>query len=569
MKFCYPHGPKLQGVLAMTLRSRLISLFRSSALLALLIVAVSAQSPAQWGGELRFCLRTDPKTFHPVLVNDPAAETIRYLTGGVLIRLNRLTQELEPELAESWKVSQGGRRIQFRLREGIRFSDGTSFSAADVSHTVRALLDPNVRSPTADSLRTASITAEVQIQVLNPIEVVITFPAAVAGIERHFDQVAIVSASSPKKELAVLGPFVLAEHKPGSHVLLRRNPHYWKLDASGRRLPYLDTIRMDIVQNPQAELLRFSRGQIDLITNVSPEHYKQIAGAKPQMAHDAGPSLDNEILWFNQVSHAPLPAHKKEWFRSREFRRAISSAINREDLCRLVYLGFAEPAAGIFAPANRFWFNQNLRPHAFDSKGAVEQLHRAGFRLAKGVLRDAKGHPVEFSVITNAETKTRERMAALIQSDLKKIGIQLNVVTLDFPSLIERISKTFNYEACLLGLTNLDLDPNGQMNVWLSSSSLHQWNPSQKAPATPWEAEIDKLMLAQASTPDAAKRKAAFDRVQEIVWEQAPFIYLVNKNALSLASEKLRHFKAVALRPQTYWNIERLSLDNKLAEQRR
>jgi peptide/nickel transport system substrate-binding protein len=559
----------LGGVLAVTLHSRLMSLFRRSALLALLILAISAQSPAQWGGELRFCLRTDPKTFHPVLVNDPAAETIRYLTGGVLIRLNRLTQELEPELAESWKVSQGGRRIQFRLRGGIRFSDGASFSAVDVAHTVRALLDPNVRSPTADSLRTASGSAEVQIQVLNPIEVVITFPAAVAGIERHFDQVAIVSASSPQKERAVLGPFFVAEHKPGSHVLLRRNPHYWKSDASGRRLPYLDAIRMDIVQNPQAELLRFSRGQIDLITNVSPEHYRQIAGTKPQLAHDAGPSLENEMLWFNQVSHAPLPAHKQEWFRSREFRRAISSAINREDLCRLVYLGFAEPAAGIFAPANRFWFNQKLRPHAFDSKGALEQLHRAGFRSENGVLRDAQGHPVEFSVITNAETRTRERTAALIQADLKKIGIQLNVVTLDFPSLIERISKTFNYEACLLGLTNVDLDPNGQMNVWLSSSSLHQWNPSQKTPATPWEAEIDKLMLTQASTPDAAKRKVAFDRVQEIVWEQAPFIYLVNKNALSLATDKLRHFKAVALRPQTYWNIERLSLDNKLAEQRR
>ena len=112
------------------------------------------------------------------------------------------------------------------------------------------------------------------------------------------------------------------------------------------------------------------------------------------------------------------------------------------------------------------------------------------------------------------------------------MGIRLNVVTLDFPSLIERISQTFNYEACLLGLTNLDLDPSAQMNVWLSSAANHQWNPNQKAPATPWEAEIDKLMHAQAAEPRPEVRKRLFDRVQQIVWEQAPFLYLVTKNSL-------------------------------------
>src|SRR5208337_4835508 len=138
--------------------------------------------------------------------------------------------------------------------------------------------------------------------------------------------------------------------------------------------------------------------------------------------------------------------------------------------------------------------------------------------------------------ITNAGNKVRERLAVMMQDDLSKIGIHLNVVTLDFPSLIERISHSFSYEACLLGLVNVDLDPSSQMNVWLSSASNHQWNPEEKAPATEWEAEIDKLMRAQASTTDNKKRKEYFDRVQEIVAEQAPFLYLVNKNALSAIS---------------------------------
>jgi peptide/nickel transport system substrate-binding protein len=151
-------------------------------------------------------------------------------------------------------------------------------------------------------------------------------------------------------------------------------------------------------------------------------------------------------------------------------------------------------------------------------------------------------------------------MAVMIQEDLQKIGVHVNVVTLDFPSLIARMTQTFDYEAILLGLTNVDLDPNGEMNLWLSSSDNHQWNPQQKTPETAWEAEIDKLMRAQASSRDAAKRKEAFDRVQEIVYEQAPFIFLINKNALSAVSTAVHGAHPVILHPQTFWNAEQLTV---------
>ena len=169
-------------------------------------------------------------------------------------------------------------------------------------------------------------------------------------------------------------------------------------------------------------------------------------------------------------------------------------------------------------------------------------------------------------MITNAGNKNRERMATMIQQDLSGIGIHMNVVTLDFPSLIERITRSFDYEACLLGLVNDDLDPNSQMNVWLSSSDTHQWNPSEKTPATPWEKEIDTLMRAQASTLDIKKRKQAIDRVQEIVWEQEPFIYLVNKDAMSAVSPSLHNAHPVVLRPQVYWNIDQLTLGTEVAK---
>src|SRR5258707_552654 len=359
---------------------------------------------SQSGGELRFCLRSEPKTFDPLLVDDHSSLSIRYLTGGVLVRANRKTQDLEPELAESWKVSKDGKQITFKLRRGITFSDGSPFSSEDVAFTMQRLMDPALHSSTGDAFRSGS--GAVSTKIIAPDQIAIIFPAPLAGLERLFDQVAIMSAHSPKKEAAVLGPFLVAEYKAGSSVLLRRNPNYWKKDSQGHRLPYLDSIRLDIQSNRDVEMLRFKRGELDLI-------------------------------------------------------------------------------------------------NVLDS---------------------------------NAGKKPRERMAVMVQEDLGKLGIKVNVVTLDFPSLIERISQKFNYEAAMLGFRNVDLDPNGQMNIWLSSAEDHAWNPQQKSPETAWEAEIDRLMRAQAYTADPKKRKENFDRVQERVAEQTQFIYLVNLNALSAVS---------------------------------
>ena len=520
---------------------------------------LSAVAFSQSGGELRFCLHSEPKTFDPLLVDDDSSLSIRYLTGGVLVRVNRHTQDIEPELAESWKVSKDGKQIIFKLRHGIAFSDGTPFSAEDVAFTMQRLMDPALHSTTGDAFRSGN--GAVSTKVIAPDQVSITFPASLAGIDRLFDQVAIMSAHSPKKEAAVLGPFVVAEYKAGSSLLLRRNPNYWKKDSQGRRLPYLDSIRLDIQSNRDVEMLRFKRGELDLINAIDTDYFDRLAASSPQMAHDAGASLDYDFMWFNQVASAPIPEYKRAWFRSTNFRRAISQAINREDLSRVVFNSHAQPAVGPVSPGNKFWFNSRLKPEPYRPDAALQRLQADGFHLQNGTLRDKNDKVVEFSIVTNAGNKSRERMAVMVQEDLGKLGIKVNVVTLDFPSLIERISQKFNYEAAMLGFRNVDLDPNSQMTIWLSSAENHAWNPQQKSPETAWEAEIDQLMHAQASTADVKKRKESFDRVQEIAAEQAPFIYLVNQNALSAVSNAVEGANPGILHPQTFWNAERLTLN--------
>jgi len=389
--------------------------------------------------------------------------------------------------------------------------------------------------------------------------VTIRWPSPLAGGVRLFDQVCIMSRHSPLKERAVLGPFMIGEHRPGAWLRLERNPHYWKM-KSGRRLPYLDSIRLDILQNRDVELMRFRKGELHLISSVDPEQFEELSRAQPGLVRDAGASLEDDFLWFNLAPAAPLPAHEKAWFASRNFRLAVSHSIRRDDLCRIVYRGHAVPGVGPSPPVNRYWFNRKLAPHAFDLDLSRRLLAEDGFRRPGGALCDRDGHPVEFSLITNAGNKARERMASMLQQDLAALGIKLNLVPLDFPSLLDRIGKTLAYESCLLGFNNHDLDPDSQANLWLSSSSNHAWYPREPSPATPWEAEIDRLMRAQASTADGQKRKALFDRVQEIVSEQAPVIYLLNRNALVGIAPTVRNVQPSALHPRLVWNVDEIYL---------
>ena len=283
-----------------------------------------------------------------------------------------------------------------------------------------------------------------------------------------------------------------------------------------------------------------------------------LSAKAPGAVKDLGPTLNTEQMWFNQAAGAPLPEWEKKWFASRGFRMAMSQALKRGDMVRIAYDGHATVAGSFVSPANVVWHNAAVGPVKEDRTAALNLLGQEGFRMAAGKLLDREGHPVRFSLLTNAGNRSREKMAALIQQDLAGIGVEVNVVTLDFPALIERLMHTQNYEAALLGLSNVEPDPSTMENIWLSSSPTHQWNPGEKTPATPWEAELDKLMAVQASAANMADRKRAVDRVQEIVAEQQPFIYLVYPNALYAVSPKLEGTVLTVLQPGVVSQIEEM-----------
>lgn len=536
----------------------------------------------QYGGKLIASLRSEPKTLNPVSAVDTPSRKVLALMNADLIHINRYTQGTEPALAKSWKVSSDGRRYTLQLRRGIRFSDGQPFDADDVVFTFQVFLDEKTHSPQRDLLVVGGKPLAVRKIDSHTIQFDTAQPDAAA--ERLFDSIALLPRHKLERayrdgtldqawnltvhpeQIAGLGPFRLKEYVPGQRIVLGRNPHYWKVDRCGNRLPYLDEVVFLVVPSEEAEVIRFRAGDTDLISGLSPENFSALAreqAARGYELHDLGPALQYEFLFFNlnelKSSSLNQIARKQKWFELINFRQAVSAAIDRESIIHLVYQGRASPLWAHVTPGNKSWVNSALPRPPRSLPRARELLTGAGFSWkSDGTLIDGQGQSVDFAIATAVGNTLRAKMATIVQDDLAQLGMQVHIVPLEFGSLMNRVFQTFDYEACLLGLVSGDADPNPEMNVWLSNGATHLWDLSKGHPDTAWQAEIDRLMVEQLTTLSYKDRKRAYDRVQQLVADNLPLICLVSPNVLVGAKKKLGNFRPANLNDYTLWNVEQL-----------
>jgi peptide/nickel transport system substrate-binding protein len=229
-------------------------------------------------------------------------------------------------------------------------------------------------------------------------------------------------------------------------------------------------------------------------------------------------------------------------------------------MARVVFSGRATPAAGPVSPANSFWRDPRLPESRYDPVGARALLAEAGFAWdAEGRMRDGGGREVRFTVLTNAGNESHARLGAFIQEDLAKIGVHASTSVVEGSSLFARITGTFDYEACLLGITQTDPDPSAEMGLWLSRAPLHLWNPGQETPQTDWEARVDELMESQMEALDPTARRARFFEVQRIIYDQLPVLDLVVPHGLLGAARRVGNLSPTPL-AHALWNAEEISV---------
>lgn len=527
--------------------------------------------PGRFGGKLTVAQRAEPKTFNPVTALDAASKEVIGRMTADLITINRATQEAEPSLAKSWSASKDGLHYTLRLRDGLQFSDGHACDAADVVFTFEVYLDEKLGSTQRGQLTVGG--QPVKVTQLDARRVRFDFAARYAAAERIFDGVPILprhqlerawkegrlaqswSLGVKPNEIAGLGAFRLKEYRPGERIVLERNPYYWKFDGAGRRLPYLDELDFLFIPSEEAQVLRFQSGELDVLNRVGSRNSEILTSKSGSAAglSDLGPSLEYAFLFFNQG------APRERWFREAAFRQAVSSAIDRESIVRLVFHGRAAGLWGHVPPGNRLWIDAAIPKPARSLERSKDLLRGAGYRWdGDGKLLDAAGKRVEFSIITTAGNSDRQQMAAIVQEDLRKLGMDVTITPLESRALIDRVTRSRQYDACVLALGGGTGDPNSEMNVWLSSGATHLWNPAEKIPATVWEAEIDDLMNRQMTTLEPGQRRKLYNRVQEIVADQLPVIPLVSPHVLVAAKPVVGNFHPAVLDHYTLWNAEYL-----------
>ena len=538
-----------------------------------------ATSQPQRGGELVASLRSEPANYNRYFEASAATDLMAVLTQARLVRVNRATDALEPGLAERWESAPDGRTHTLHLRKGIKFSDGAPFSADDV------LFSFAVAYETAGSRVGDSVTAagqRLEVTSTDPSTVVIRLPVAFGPGLRILDNLPILPRhkldaafksgtiqkawvpSTPLSEIAGLGPFVLSEHVAGQRLVFTRNPHYWRRTPEGSELPYLETLRVEIIPDQNAEALRLESGATDLMSNadIRPDDYarfKRLADQGRLKLLDAGVGLDPNVLWFNLKPGTA--ADRKPWLRRSEFRQALSYGVDREAIANTVYLGAAVPVSSPVTPRFGPWYSTDVPTYPHDPARARRLLATIGMtdKNGDGQLEDESGAPVRFSVLVQKDATIRERTVSLLQEQLRRLGIAIDVVGMDLGSIGKRW-MTGEYDSIFHGFQVSATDPAMTLDFWLSSGSTHFWNPGQSNPATPWEASIDDLMRKQSSSTDMAERQRLFVEVQRVFAEHVPALYFVAPKVTIALSPRVMNAMPAPQVPQLLWSADTLAV---------
>ncbi|MBZ5523290.1 MAG: ABC transporter substrate-binding protein [Acidobacteriia bacterium] len=542
----------------------------------------STATPGWPGGRLSIATRAEPKTFNPVIAIDQPSILIFRRMMADLIHINRSTLKTEPALAKSWTVSADGRQFTLELRKGLKFSDGVPFDADDVVFSFKVYEDEKVQAPQRSLLMVAG--QPIRAEKINAWRVRFFLASPYAAAERVFDSIAMLprhllekdyaegrmaqawGLNTPPEKIAGLGPFRLKKFVPGERTILERNPYYWKVDAKGQQLPYLEELTFLFVPSQDAEVVRFRAGDTQITGSLSAETFNALLKDQSEAGLklvDAGPGLEYNFLLFNLNSDTegrfPEVVRHQKWFSDVRFRQAVSAAVDRDAIVRLVYQGRASALATHVTSALKLWINPAIPAPTRSLERARQLLKSAGFSWDReGALTDASGQKVEFSILVSSSNGQRSQMAALVQEDLRHLGMKVSVASMEFRAMLDRVSESHNFDTAIMGFNSGDADPNPAMDVWMSKGKTHFWRMNENPAANTWQAELDSLLEKQLVTMNYQQRKKLYDRVQQIAAEQLPIICLASPHVLVGARQGLGNFQPAILDHYTLWNVDEL-----------
>lgn len=574
------------------------------AILSLTALSITACNPTKLKTnfaqvpQLVTSILSDPKTFNYPL-NSSSPSIFGYTYEG-LIYQNPITGKLEPDLAESWEVSDDRLKITFTLRDNLKWSDGQPLTVDDVVFTYNDVyLNQDIPTDIRDILRIGKKRQLPSIKKVDSRRVEFSIPepfrpflqnASAAILPAHVLRESVETkdkdgkpkfltkwgVDTPPEEIIVNGPYKLERYDTSQRIIFRRNPHYWRKDAEGNSQPYIERIVWQIVESTDTSLLQFRSGGLDVV-GVTPDYFSLLKMQEQQgnfQIYNGGLSSSTSFIVFNlnkgTRNGKPLISPiKSRWFNSLDFRQAIAYAIDRQTMINNIYRGLGKTQNSPVSVQSPYYLSpeQGLKVYKYNPEKAKQILLQAGFKYnAENQLEDAEGNRVRFTLLTNAGNKIREAMGSQIKQDLSKIGIQVDFTPLAWNTFLDKLSNTLDWEVSMLGLTG-GLEPNDGANVWSPEGGLHMFNqkpqPGQKPiegwEVSPWEKKIHELYIQGAQEFDEENVKRIYWQTQRLTQENLPFIYLVNSYSLAAIRNRFQGIQHSAL-GGPFWNIHKIKI---------
>ncbi|WP_293914542.1 ABC transporter substrate-binding protein [Deinococcus sp.] len=522
----------------------------------------NAKGTPDMGGVLRGANLADFKTINPFTYRESPSLPGSILVAGGLLGYDAYSGDFTPYMAESYTQSADKTLFTLKIRKGMKWSDGEDITADDYMTTYTIERDEKVGSnafsgwyPNEKPIIVKKLDAyTITIKYPNADVTALEFIGAYAPQPSHiFDSVyktkgaegikAMWSVSTPAAQIVSAGPFKLERYVPGERVTLTKNKFFgeWNKDSAGRALPYLDGLQINIVADANAQLAAFLAGNTDVYQPGDRDKLAQVKAAidakklTANLLPNASSRASSDFVVFNQDTAGSF---KGKLFRNVKFRQVFSQLVNRDAMVDLVLGGLGVPTYTGVYPVYKDWVAGGADQFKFNPTAAAATLKSLGFskKDKDGVLVDAKGNRLEFTLIANAENTRRQQYAKIIADEALKVGVKINTSFIAFNQMSGLLDAKPNFaprsfDAIMIGLVGGGLTyPVSSDNVITCNNlpadgNLHMFNQTGKC-IYPFETQIVNLYYKGRGEFNLAKRKDVAVSIQKLEAANQPVTYL-------------------------------------------
>jgi peptide/nickel transport system substrate-binding protein len=471
----------------------------------------------------------EPSILIPMLAGDSASHDVSGLIFNGLVKYDTDLSVIG-DLAESWDISSDGLVITFYLRKGIKWADGVEFTADDVMFGYRTIIDE--KTPTAYSedfrqVKKAEVPDRYTFRVTyeKPFAPALTSWGNLVVLPKHLLEGKDITKGDFGRNPVGLGPYKLNKWTTGQEVMLDSYKDYFE----GR--PYIDRYIYKIIPDSATMFLVLQTGEIDMMGLTPVQYAKQTNTEffKKHFQKFRYPAFTYTYMAFNL---------KHPFFKDKRVRQAIAYGIDKDEIVDVVLFGLGSPATGPYVP-NTWPYNPAVKKYEYNPEKAKQLLKEAGWKDTDGDgILDKDEHPFKFTILTNMANNPRKNTAAIIQWRLAKIGIKVEIRELEWSTFINQFIDKRSFQAAILGWSiGLDAD---QYDIWHSSKTKEkEFNfVSYNNP------EVDELLEKGRRTYDIEKRKKAYFRLQEILADELPYIFLYVPDATPIVHARFKGIKA-------------------------